>query len=79
MNATCEMRRSALKSASTHYSAFRYLLVAGDREAQTNSIAVRTRDGRDLGAMPVEQFAERLAAEVAQHDNHQCDNDHLED
>ena len=43
-----------------------YLLVAGERETQTNTIAVRTRDGRDLGAMPVEQFAQRLADEVQQ-------------
>ena len=46
-----------------------YLLVAGQREAQTNSVAVRTRDGRDLGAMPVEQFAQRLAAEVERRGN----------
>ncbi len=42
-----------------------YLLVAGEREAQTDSIAVRTRDGRDLGAMPVAQFAQRLAGEAS--------------
>ncbi len=34
-----------------------YLLVAGDREAGSNSLAVRTRDGKDLGAMPVEGIA----------------------
>ena len=44
-----------------------YLLVVGDREAESNSVAVRTRTGADLGSMPVEQFAERLAAEVASH------------
>ncbi len=42
-----------------------YLLVVGAREAQTSSIAVRTRDGDDLDAMPVAQFAELLAAQVA--------------
>ena len=41
-----------------------YLLVVGKREVETNSIAVRTTDGQDLGAMPVEQFAQRLSAEV---------------
>lgn len=46
-----------------------YLLVVGNREAETNSIAVRTRDGRDLGAMSVDQFAQRLAAEV-EHSDH---------
>jgi threonyl-tRNA synthetase len=42
-----------------------YLLVAGDREAGSNSLAVRTRSGKDLGAMSVETIAQRLAEEVA--------------
>jgi threonyl-tRNA synthetase len=42
-----------------------YLLVAGDREAGSNSLAVRTRNGKDLGAMPVETLATKLAEEVA--------------
>jgi threonyl-tRNA synthetase len=42
-----------------------YLLVAGDREAGSNSLAVRTRNGKDLGAMPVESIAQKLAEEVA--------------
>jgi threonyl-tRNA synthetase len=42
-----------------------YLLVAGDREAGSNTLAVRTRSGKDLGAMPLEAFASKLAEEVA--------------
>jgi threonyl-tRNA synthetase len=42
-----------------------YLLVAGDREAGSNSLAVRTRSGKDLGAMPVDALASKLAEEVA--------------
>jgi threonyl-tRNA synthetase len=42
-----------------------YLLVAGDREAGSNSLAVRTRNGKDLGAMSVDTIAQRLAEEVA--------------
>jgi len=42
-----------------------YLLVAGDREAGSHSLAVRTRSGKDLGVMSVETFAEKLAQEVA--------------
>ena len=34
-----------------------YLLVAGDREKESGSVAVRTRDGRDLGVMAVDEFA----------------------
>ncbi len=42
-----------------------YLLVVGDREADNNCVAVRTRTGEDLGSMPLTEFAERLQAEVA--------------
>jgi threonyl-tRNA synthetase len=42
-----------------------YLLVAGDREAGSNTLAVRTRNGKDLGAMPLEALASKLAEEVA--------------
>jgi threonyl-tRNA synthetase len=41
-----------------------YLLVAGDREAGSNSLAVRTRNGKDLGAMSVDDIARALVAEV---------------
>ena len=43
-----------------------YLLVIGDREVEEGAVAVRTRESEDLGSMPVEDFARRLAAEVAQ-------------
>ena len=42
-----------------------YLLVAGDRESGSNSLAVRTRNGKDLGAMSLESIAAGLAEEVA--------------
>ena len=42
-----------------------YLLVAGDREANSNSLAVRTRSGKDLGAMTLEVLAHKLTQEVA--------------
>jgi threonyl-tRNA synthetase len=41
-----------------------YLLVAGDKEVAGNLLAVRTRSGKDLGAMSPETFAERLRAEL---------------
>ena len=41
-----------------------YLLVAGDKEVAANLISVRTRSGKDLGAMPTETFAERLRVEL---------------
>ena len=42
-----------------------YLLVVGDREAEDERVAVRTRNGKDLGTMTVDEFAALLADKVA--------------
>jgi len=42
-----------------------YLLVIGDREVETRTVAVRTREGADLGSMPVAQFVELLTQAVS--------------
>jgi threonyl-tRNA synthetase len=42
-----------------------YLLVVGDRELENRTVAVRTRSGKDLGAISIDEFAERLGAEIA--------------
>ncbi|HEY3779217.1 MAG TPA: threonine--tRNA ligase [Rhizomicrobium sp.] len=41
-----------------------YMLVIGDREAQSGSIAVRLRSGRDMGAMPLDSFMARIRQEA---------------
>ena len=41
-----------------------YMLVVGDKEAQSGSVSVRTRTGTDLGAMPLDVFVDRLKEEV---------------
>ncbi len=43
-----------------------YLLVTGDKEVESGSVAVRTRAGEDLGTMTIEAFVELLAADVEQ-------------
>lgn len=40
-----------------------YLLVTGDREAADQTVAVRTREGEDLGAMSLDDFASKVQAE----------------
>jgi threonyl-tRNA synthetase len=42
-----------------------YLLVVGDKEVENQSVAVRTRDGSDLGVMTLDAFIDRLTAEIA--------------
>jgi threonyl-tRNA synthetase len=42
-----------------------YLLVVGDREVETQTLAVRTRSGEDLGSMSLEAYLELLAKDVS--------------
>ena len=41
-----------------------YLLIVGDREKETETVAVRVRKGTDLGTMPIEKFSDILQSEV---------------
>ena len=41
-----------------------YLLVAGDREVENSTVAVRTRSGEDLGGMSLDDFASKLSEEI---------------
>ncbi len=41
-----------------------YMLVVGDREAEADAAAVRTRDGENRGALPLDDVAAMLAAEL---------------
>jgi threonyl-tRNA synthetase len=41
-----------------------YLLVAGDKEVAANTLSVRSRNGKDLGAMTPQTFVERLRIEL---------------
>ncbi len=42
-----------------------YQIILGAREQDENTVAVRTRDGEDLGAMSLEKFVERLNGDIA--------------
>jgi threonyl-tRNA synthetase len=43
-----------------------YLLVVGDKEKETNTVAVRTRKGDDLGTMSVDEFIGILEGAIAE-------------
>ena len=43
-----------------------YMLVIGDKETEAGTVAVRTRDGKDLGAMPLDDFMAMIKKEVAE-------------
>ncbi len=56
--------RMNLKIRNAQMMKVPYMLVVGDREMEAGAVAVRQRDGEDLGAMPVGEFQELLADET---------------
>ena len=46
-----------------------YMVIVGDREVETQKVAVRTRAGKDLGAMEVAELVEKLVIEIEHRDN----------
>ena len=42
-----------------------YLLVVGDQEIENKEVAVRTRDGVDLGKMRIEDFAAKINKQIS--------------
>lgn len=43
-----------------------YMLVIGDKEQQSNSVAVRTRDNNNLGTTLIKEFIEKVSNEIRQ-------------
>jgi threonyl-tRNA synthetase len=41
------------------------LLVIGDQEMENKEVAVRTRDGVDLGKMKIEDFAAKVKEQIS--------------
>jgi threonyl-tRNA synthetase len=55
---TYKIRENALQKVP-------YLLVVGDKERESHSVAVRARGNVDLGIMPVDALALRMQQEIA--------------
>ena len=60
--AECDLRNEKIgfKIREQTLAKVPYLLVVGDREKEDGTVAVRKRDGSDLGTMRVEAFADKL-------------------
>jgi len=41
-----------------------YMLIIGDKEQAAGAVAVRTRKGEDLGAVPLDEFIARIQDEI---------------
>ena len=46
-----------------------YMLVVGDKEKEAGTVAVRTRGGVDLGAMPVDEFIAKITGQIKSRTN----------
>jgi threonyl-tRNA synthetase len=52
-----------IRSAQTQQVPF--MLVVGDKEQSAGAVAVRVRNGEDLGAIPLEQFISLIKEKIA--------------
>ncbi len=66
VRASCDERNETMgyKVRSGTVEKVPYLLVVGDREAEGGTVSVRSHDRGDEGAVPVEEFLERLRREI---------------
>ncbi len=64
--------RMNLKIRNAQLQKIPYMLVVGDREQEDDAVAVRTREGGNLGAMPVTDLLSQLDDELAGRSVQQC-------
>jgi threonyl-tRNA synthetase len=50
-----------------------YMLVCGDKEVESGKVAVRTRRGKDLGSMDVNEVIAKLQDEIRSRNLHQLE------
>lgn len=64
--AICDLRNEKIgfKIRELTIQRIPYLVIAGDKEVETNTLSVRTRNGEDLGSMTIEAFVELLQSDV---------------
>ena len=69
VRAETDLRNEKIGYKIRHHTLRRipYLLVVGGREVADRTIAVRTREGRDLGAIPLEAFAGMMEGLTSNH------------
>ncbi len=63
----CDLRNETIGLKIREHAIQRvpYLLIVGAKEVEMNTVAVRTRDGVDLGSISIESFIQRLKQDVA--------------
>ncbi len=68
LRATCDERNetTGYKVRSGTVEKVPYLLIVGDREAGAGTVSVRSHEGGDEGAAPLEEFLDRVTREIEQ-------------
>ncbi len=63
----CDLRNETIGLKIREHAMQRipYQLIVGAKEVETNTVAVRTRDGVDLGSLSIESFIQRLQHDIA--------------
>ena len=66
--AICDLRNEKIGFKIRGHSMQRvpYILVVGEKEKESRTVAVRTRDGKDLGSLPLEQVLTMFSEETEQ-------------
>ena len=57
------VERTGFKIREAQLQKVPYMLVVGDAEVEGKTVSVRSRDGGDLGPVPVKELITRLTAE----------------
>ncbi len=52
------------KIRSAEQNAIPYMLIVGEKEIRTNSVSIRQRNGQELGLIRIEEFIDRLDADL---------------
>jgi threonyl-tRNA synthetase len=67
----CDLRNEKIgyKIREAQMEKIPYMLVAGDKETETNTISVRSRKDGDLGSMSVEEFIKKATCEITAKEN----------
>ena len=60
----CHLEKIGFKIRSAQLEKVPYMLLAGDKDIENNTVSLRTRSGGDKGAMALDEFVEKIVAEV---------------
>ena len=67
VRAACDLRNQKITYKIREHSLHKvpYLLVVGDKEKASGAVSVRARGNKDLGVMPLDDFASKIAEDIA--------------